>query len=385
MSKNISFRNGATPTRFWNVAADEDEATITLYGDVVSSKPIDWMTGEAIEGQFICPEDFAADLETVKDKKTINIKINSLGGDAYTGIAIHNALKALKGTKNVIVDGIAASAASVIAMAGDTIKMYPGSLMMIHGVSAYLFDYFNVGELKKAIRSMDAVERALASIYSAKTEIDEVTIRGMMERETWMTGAEAVAKSFADEVLTGEGPSMQYSAANRLLIVNGVKHHTEGIHIPESLKIPVLADTATADASKQPEQKEGAISMTLDELKAQYPELVAQIEAEAVAKDRVRIQEIEEIQNTIGDAELVAAAKFTKPTNAAALALAAMKKQAALGADFLNKREEEQAPAAKVKAAAQPVEDAAGIEAAAKAKEAEAIKNAAETYKKLFK
>lgn len=125
--------------------------------------------------------------------------------------------------------------------------------------------------------------------------------------------------------------------------------------------------------------------MTLDELKAQYPELVAQIEAEAVAKDRARIQEIEEIQNTIGDAEMVAAAKFTKPTNAATLALAAMKKQAAMGADFLKNRTEEKAPANKVKAEPQQTDDPAGLEAEAKEKEAAAIKNVAETYKKLFK
>ena len=125
--------------------------------------------------------------------------------------------------------------------------------------------------------------------------------------------------------------------------------------------------------------------MTLDELKAQYPELVAQIEADAVAKDRARIQEIEEIQDTIGDPELVASAKFTKPTNAAALALAAMKKQAALGADFLNQRKAEKDAADKVLASARQDDDPAAIEAAAKAKEGEAIKNAANLYTKIFK
>ena len=91
--------------------------------------------------------------------------------------------------------------------------------------------------------------------------------------------------------------------------------------------------------------------MTLEELKAQHPELVAQIEQEAVAKDRARIMEIEEIQDTIGDAELINAAKFTKPTNAADLALAAMKKQAALGGEFLKNRAKETEQANKVAAA----------------------------------
>ena len=125
--------------------------------------------------------------------------------------------------------------------------------------------------------------------------------------------------------------------------------------------------------------------MTLDELKAQHPELVAQIEAEAVAKDRARIQEIEEIQDSIGDPELVASAKFTKPTNAADLALAAMKKQQALGVNFLKNRAEEQKPADKVKAAAQQIDDPKDIKAATKEQEKEAIKNTAELYKKVFK
>lgn len=387
MSKKISFRNGAQPVRFWNIAsAQDDEATITLYGDIVSEKPRDFWTGEAIDGQYICPEDFAAALETIKDKKTINIKINSVGGDVYTGIAIHNALKALKGTKNVIVEGVAMSAASVIAMAGDSVKMYPGSIMMIHGVSAYLFDYFNITDLKKMVRNVDACERAIASIYSGKTGTDEATIRGMMEREKYMTGAEAVAEHFADELLTGEGPSIAYSAASRVMLINGVRHSTEGLTIPESLKLKPLAESAAATVSTEPKiENKGAKAMTLDELKAQHPELVAQIEAEAVAKDRARIQEIEEIQDTIGDPELVASAKFTKPIQAADLALAAMKKQAAMGADFLKQRKAEQEGAASVQASARHDDDPAALEAAAKAKEGEAVKNAADLYKKIFK
>ena len=384
MNKKIYFRNGAKPARFWNVIDGEgDEAEVALYGDVVSEQPRDWWTGEAIEGQYICPEAFAQDLERIKDKKIINIKINSLGGDVYTAIAIHNALKALKGKKNVIIEGIAASAASVIAMAGDVVKMYPGSLMMIHGVSAFFYDYFNVSDLKKTIKGMDACERAIAAIYSAKTAISEDVLRQMMEKETWMTGAEAIGKNFADELLEGQSLDMQYSASNHILMVNGVRHNTDGLTIPERFKIQPLVATAAAKVLEKPEPK-GDKKMTLDELKAQHPELVAQIQAEAVAQDRARIQEIEEIQDSIGDPELIAEAKFTKPTNAAQLALAAMKKNAALGAQFMNQRKVEQEPAAQVKGAAQQSEDPAALEAATKAKEGEAIKNAADLYKKIY-
>ena len=388
MPKKITFRNGAiAPVRFWNMAEiDGDTAEVTLYGDVVSKQPTDWWSGEPLPGQYISPEGFAEDLAQIKNKKVINIKINSLGGDVYTALAIHNALKDLPGTKNVIVEGIAASAASVIAMAGDTIKLYPGSIMMIHGVAGFFCDYFQIGDLKKIIRAMDASERAIAAIYAAKTGTDETTLRGMMERETWMTGAEAISKGFADELIEGANTIMQYNAANRLLIVNGVKHNTDGLTIPERFNIPKLAAVAPApvtDTTKKPKGEQKA--MTIEELRAQHPELVAQIEQTAVEADRQRIQEIEEIQDTIGNPELIAAAKFTKPTNAAALAWEAMKLQAKSGNNYMQARAQETAPANAVTAGNKPEETPGAIAAATKEQEQQEIKNAAELYKQLFK
>lgn len=388
MPKKITFRNGAiAPVRFWNMAEiDGDTAEVTLYGDVVSKQPTDWWSSEPLPGQYISPEGFAEDLAQIKNKKVINIKINSLGGDVYTALAIHNALKDLPGTKNVIVEGIAASAASVIAMAGDTIKLYPGSIMMIHGVAGFFYDYFQIGDLKKIIRAMDASERAIAAIYAAKTGTDETTLRGMMERETWMTGAEAISKGFADELIEGANTTMQYNAANRLLIVNGVKHNTDGLTIPERFNIPKLAAAAPApvtDTTKKPKGEQKA--MTIEELRAQHPELVAQIEQAAVEADRQRIQEIEEIQDTIGNAELIAAAKFTKPTNAAALALEAMKQQSKAGNSYLQNRAKETDPANKIPAANKPEETPDAVAAATKEQEQQEIKNAAELYKQLFK
>ena len=108
-------------TKFWSMVSYEeaDRAEITLYGDVISQKPRSFWTDEVLEGQYITPEDFAEDLARIRDKAEVVIKINSCGGDLYTGIAIHNALKGLSGHKTVIVEGIAASAASVIACASE--------------------------------------------------------------------------------------------------------------------------------------------------------------------------------------------------------------------------------------------------------------------------
>lgn len=80
--------------KMWNMASvSEDEGEIVLYGDIESQKPIDWWTGEPASGMYITPEGFMEDLETVKGKSKITVKLNSCGGDLYTGIAIHNAIK----------------------------------------------------------------------------------------------------------------------------------------------------------------------------------------------------------------------------------------------------------------------------------------------------
>ena len=195
-------QTAGTPIKFWNVASiGDDEGEITLYGDVVSRQPVDWWTGEPEPGLYIAPESFMEDLAAVKGKSNITIKINSTGGDLYTGIAIHNAIKGLSGHKVVIVEGIAASAASVIACAGDEVQVYPGSMVMIHGVAGLLMDYYTLADLKKLQKDFDSSERAIAEIYHAKTGIAVEQLRTMMTRETWMVGQEAIDNGFADSGL----------------------------------------------------------------------------------------------------------------------------------------------------------------------------------------
>ena len=161
--KKHNFYMGAAPAvahptaetpKFWNMASvSDDEGEITLYGDVLSQQPVDWWTGEPEPGLFITPEGFMEDLAAVKDKGRITVKLNSCGGDLYTGIAIHNALKALSGEVNVVVEGIAASAASVIMCAGDTVTVFPGSLVMIHGVSVYQWEAMNIQDMKLLMKA----------------------------------------------------------------------------------------------------------------------------------------------------------------------------------------------------------------------------------------
>lgn len=350
-------QTAATP-KFWNMTSlSDDEGEITLYGDVVSQQPIDWWTGEPEPGLFISPEGFMEDLAAVKDKSRITVRLNSCGGDLYTGIAIHNTLKSLKGEVNVVVEGIAASAASVIMCAGDTVTVYPGSLIMIHGVSVMLWDYLNIQEMKQLMKGMDASERAVAEIYNAKTGIETDTLRGMMSKETWFTGREALEKGFADTLKEDEAePEMSMSKDKKVLFCNGVRHNIEGLHnVPGT--IPVIAH-ATPPAvkpgvnkkttAKAEKDKGGNTPMTIEELRAAHPELCAQIEQNAVnaaqtqantdvvTAERQRLAAIDSIAASIPDQNLVHEAKYgEKPCTAQELCFRVMQQSAASGQQFL--------------------------------------------------
>ena len=346
----------ATATKFWNVATvGDDEAEITLYGDVMSKQPTDWWTGEPEPGLYITPEGFMEDLAAVKDKGHITVKLNSCGGDLYTGIAIHNALKTLSGEVNVVVEGIAASAASVIMCAGDTVTVYPGSLVMIHGVSVYLWDSLNIQDMKQLMKGMDASERAVAEIYNAKTGIAVDTLRGMMTKETWLTGREALEKGFADNLLEDEDdPDMSMSHDRKVLYVNGIGHNVEGLrHIPGTIPIqksakPAARPAANKRPTNQAAKPEGGKNhMTLEELKAQEPDLVSQIEqaavgaataqtTDAVTAERQRLAAIDSIAASIPDQKMVHDAKYgDNPCTAQELCFRVMQQSAASGQNFL--------------------------------------------------
>lgn len=353
--QKIRMSNGPAPTptantpKFWNVVSEagSDSATITLYGDVCDREPTDWWSGEAEKGLFITPEGFLEDLALVRDKAEITIKINSGGGDLYTGIAIHNELKGLKGHKTVIVEGIAASAASVIACAGDDVQVHPGSMIMIHEAATVIVDFVNAEDLKKYAKSLEAANAAIAQIYHEKTGLEVDKLRSMMKSETWMIGQDAVSKGFANTLLTSDGPDMSVSADSRMLIVAGIRHDIRAFrNVPTS--IPVKQDApAPAVANKnQPEDpgKKGGSSMTEQELREQHPEAVAAIESkaaaaartEAVTAERARLQAIESIEAQIGDKQLIADAKYGEGAcSAEQLALKAMQAQAKQGESFL--------------------------------------------------
>ncbi len=145
----------------------------------------------------ITASDFARDLKALGDVSQINLHINSPGGNVFDGVAIYNLLKHHKASVTTHVDGLAASMASVIAMAGDRIVMPDNALMMIHNPWGGAVG--DAAEMRKMADVLDKIKASLMTVYIARTGLSEADVTAIMDVETWYTGSEAVAAGFADE------------------------------------------------------------------------------------------------------------------------------------------------------------------------------------------
>lgn len=177
--------------KFWkfeNKVSSEGSSTLYLDGDISS---VTWW------GDEVTPEEFRAELRQMKGDLTVHI--NSQGGDVFAGVTIYNALKDYgKGKVTVKVDGLAASIASVVAMAGDEIIMSPGSMMMIH--NPWSMGVGSAEELRKAADTLDEIREAILPIYTDRSGQTQETVQELMDNETWMTAEKAVELGFADVV-----------------------------------------------------------------------------------------------------------------------------------------------------------------------------------------
>ena len=129
----------------------------------------------------------------------ITVWINSPGGDCVAAAQIYNMLRDYKGTVTVKIDGIAASAASVIAMAGDKVLMSPVSMLMIHNPMTVA--YGSSDEMQKAIEMLSSVKDSIVNAYEIKTGLSRAKLSHLMDAETWMDANKAVELGFADDIL----------------------------------------------------------------------------------------------------------------------------------------------------------------------------------------
>lgn len=140
--------------------------------------------------------------ELMNGEGDITVWINSPGGDCIAAAQIYNMLLDYKGNVTVKIDGIAASAASVIAMAGTKVIMSPVAMLMIH--NPMTMAYGDTGEMEKAIAMLDEIKESIVNAYELKTGMSRAKLSHLMDAETWMDANKAVELGFADEILTRE-------------------------------------------------------------------------------------------------------------------------------------------------------------------------------------
>jgi ATP-dependent protease ClpP protease subunit len=344
-----------------NKAEDNKSAEVNLYGEIVNDTPTDWY-GEPIDGLYIILDKFLKDIEPLKDMTEIRFNINSVGGAVDAGVAIFNKIREMKGKTITRVEGAAASAASLVAQAGDVRQVCVGSETMVHCASCYLFDSYNSKALDEIKNMLDSADKRIAQLLADRTGKSEAEIKRMMQKTTWMTAEEAVENGFADEIVNETVKVENVKNKDNVLIFNGIPHYFRG-SMP---KIGQVANTIHDLNGYEPfrynkiqNNKEDKI-MTLDELKTQYPDLVNQIKneakktaqtntdeavknatEEAVKAEQERIKAIDSIASKISP-ELVNEAKYgeTKMT-AEQLALKALQTQEDIGRALINDRASE--------------------------------------------
>lgn len=180
----------------WNTgvqaASDDSDRTISVY-DVIG---YDWWTGEGVTAKRV-----AAALRSI-GPGPVTVNINSPGGDMFEGMAIYNLLREHEGEVTVKVLGLAASAASVIAMAGDTVQVARAGFFMIH--NCWVMAQGNRHDLREFAEMMEPFDAAMADIYVARTGLDMAEVVRQMDGETWINGSSAIEQGYADELLPSD-------------------------------------------------------------------------------------------------------------------------------------------------------------------------------------
>ena len=184
--------------KFWNWVKNEGglstERTLFLSGEI---------SDETWYGDEVTPKLFKDELYA--GEGDITVWLNSPGGDVFAAAQIYNMLRDYKGNVTIKIDGLAASAASVIAMAGNTVLVSPVAMMMIHNPATLAVG--NAKDMERAIAMLNEVKESILNAYEGKTGLSRARLSHMMDDETWFNAKKAVELGFADKILFDSGDS----------------------------------------------------------------------------------------------------------------------------------------------------------------------------------
>ena len=360
-------RDARVAPRFAVADMGGGEYELALYGEVMEDEPRDWWTGEPTGEQAATTAAINGQMAQLQGAEHVTVRLNSCGGDLYAGLAIYSALKNLDADVTVRIEGIAASAASVIACAGDEVIAGPGSIFMVHEGSLGLMGFYTPADLQALMEDARAGVKAMCNVYCDKTHRDRSEIEQMVAAETWLVGREIVDAGFADAYDETAAPEDIEQERDGEAVIAGVAHDMTAFRRVPDLAARVASASTTTTTTETPArdavvdmqaplsaatEEKGERFMNLSELREQHPDLVAEIEAAAVKAERDRLAAIDEVAGGI-PADMVADAKYVQPCSAEQLALKALKAQASAAkaeakaerkaaADFLAATEEDE-------------------------------------------
>jgi ATP-dependent protease ClpP protease subunit len=318
---------------------------ISVKGPIIPSNYqwiYDWLGMEATSPKKISDQLAQANTENLE------VEINSGGGSVFDASEIYTALRDYPGKVTGKIVGMAASAASVIAMAADNLLMAPTGQMMIHNASTISQgDYRDMDHTSEFLKN---VNQSIANAYSLKSGKSYDELLSMMDKETWLTAQQALEHNLIDEVMFQDGVGVVASSKDDGLLPKQVIDKIRNELLNNRFNEPAATNQVAA-------KKEDNVKMDLEKLKNDYPELYKQIKneghQEGVQAENARFKTIDDIASP-GFKDLVNKAKYETPITAEQLAVEMIKAQKQAGTNFLNARQEDAEPLNQVEGAAAP-------------------------------
>lgn len=299
--------------KFWNFKnTKEKNVDLKIYGEITKYS---WW-----DDTVVTTSDFASELEAFEDIDTINLCINSPGGSVTEAHAMYNMLKRYASKNNVKIvthiDGVAASAASYIAMVGNEINMGLGATFMIHNVNGG--SWGESKDLRKTADLMDKLKENIIDIYKTQTNLSREKISELMDSATWMTPDEALEYGFIDKIETYEEISdEEIDNIFTKEITNNIKS------LPPRIKAMrnKIKEAATKNTNNKINNKKGVEIVDKKTIKSEHNAVYEEIRNEAILEERNRIKDLDSVPTHNQEAiDMVNSAKYDKPETAANVA-----------------------------------------------------------------
>ena len=275
--------------KFWKIRneADMEQAEMLLYGEIAS---------ETWWGDEVTPKDFAADLSALGGKDLL-LRINSPGGDVFAANAIYNQLRDYKGKVTAKIDGMCASAATIVACGADTVTMPTNAVYMIHNPAVGLVGYFGSSELAHMSAYLATIKDTILASYQQKVgdTLTKVKLSHMMDNETWMSAEEALANGFIDTV---EDLQVENRMEGQVLNMAGVPMNLDKFKNTAHLR-EILTKNVAVNAAKEGKSVDNkTVLERIKDLLNGAPQEPQQVkpEADAVAQERERVAALDALK-----------------------------------------------------------------------------------------